>query len=61
MATVRRLAGIRRLVETESVENDNDANMGTNVARVKREFYIVTLLGGFKCFGTLQYVPISVK
>ena len=38
MAGIRRLAGIRWLVATEMVENDNDADTGTNVGRVKGEF-----------------------
>ena len=38
MAAIRRLASIRRLVATEMVENDNDADMGTNAGRIKREF-----------------------
>ncbi len=38
MTGIRRLAGIRRLVATEMVENDNDADTGTNTGRVKGEF-----------------------
>ena len=38
MACTRRLAGIRRLVAMESVENDNDEDTGTNVGRVKGDF-----------------------
>jgi hypothetical protein len=37
MAGIRRLAGIRWLVATEMVENDNDADTGTNAGRVKGE------------------------
>ena len=35
MVGIRRLAGIRRLVATDMVENDNDADTGTNTGRVK--------------------------
>ncbi len=42
------------------VENDNDADTGTNAGRVKREFYIVTLLGGFMCLGT-SLTPIVLR
>ncbi len=39
MAGIRRLAGsIRQLVATEIVENENDADTGTNEGRVKGEF-----------------------
>jgi hypothetical protein len=38
MAAIRQLAGIRRLVVTEMVENDNDAEMGTIVGRVQGDF-----------------------
>ncbi len=38
MAGIRQLAGIRRLVVTEMVENDNDADTGTHAGRVKGEF-----------------------
>ncbi len=44
MTGIRWLAGIRWLVATEMVENDNDADMGTNAGRVKGKFFIVTLL-----------------
>ncbi len=38
MVGIRRLAGIRRLVVTEMVENDNDADTGTNAGRGKGGF-----------------------
>ena len=38
MAGIRRLAGIRQLVVTKMVENDNGADTGTNAGRVKGEF-----------------------
>jgi hypothetical protein len=38
MAAIRRMAGIRQLVATEMVENDNNADTGTNTGRVKGEF-----------------------
>jgi hypothetical protein len=38
MAGIRRLAGIRQLVMLKMLENDNDADMGTNAGRVKGEF-----------------------
>ena len=37
MAAIRRLAGIRQLVATEMVENDNGADTGTDVCWVKGE------------------------
>ncbi len=33
------MAGIRRLVATEMVENDNDVDTGTNTGRVKGDFF----------------------
>ncbi len=42
------------------VENDNDTDKGTNMGRVK-VFFIVTLLGGFMCLGTLQRIPAPVN
>jgi hypothetical protein len=38
MTGIRRLAGIRQLVATEMVENDDDADTGTNTGRVKGGF-----------------------
>jgi hypothetical protein len=38
MAGIKLLVGIRRLVAMEIVENDNDAESGTNMGRVKGEF-----------------------
>ena len=38
MAGIRRLAGIRQLVVTEMMENDNDADTGTNVGKVQGGF-----------------------
>jgi hypothetical protein len=57
---VTMLAGIMGLVATEMVENDNDTDKGTNMGRVK-VFFIVTLLGGFMCLGTLQRIPAPVN
>jgi hypothetical protein len=57
MAGIRQLAGIRRLVATEAVENDNDADTGTNMGRVKGECF-------YNYFGrrvTLQRIPTSVN
>ncbi len=61
MAGIRRLAGIRKLVATEMVENDNDPDTQTNMGGIKRNVYIVTLLGGFMCLGTQQRVPTPVN
>ena len=38
MAATRRLAGIRQLVVTKMVGNDNDVNRGTSTGRVKGGF-----------------------
>ena len=43
------------------VENDNDADKGTNAGKEKGKIYIVTLLGGFMCLGTLQRIPTHVN
>jgi hypothetical protein len=40
MAASRRLAGIRRLVAMEMVENDNYVDTGTNTGMLKGDFYI---------------------
>jgi hypothetical protein len=40
MAGIRRLTGIRQLVATKMVENDNDADTGTYMGRVKGEFLL---------------------
>ena len=62
MAAIRRLAGIRWLVATEMVENDNDANMGTNTGRVKGGFlfsYFVRQVFVFR-YPTMQSYPCNL-
>ena len=62
MAAIRRLAGIRWLVATEMVENDNDADMGTNAGRVKGGFlfsYFVRKVFVFR-YPTVQSYPSNL-
>jgi hypothetical protein len=51
------MAGIRWLVAAEMVENDNDAEMGTNMGMVKGELLSSYFGGRFIFLGTLQRVP----
>jgi len=39
------------------VENNNDADKGTNMGKVKRDFLSSYFVGRFICLGTLQRVP----
>jgi hypothetical protein len=45
-----------------SVENDNDAYMGTNVGPIEGGcVYLVTLIHGFNYLGSLQHLPFHGK
>ena len=43
------------------MENDNDAEMGTNMGMVKGEFVSIYFVGWFICLGTIQRVPAQAN